>query len=134
MKVLVFLEQRDGKFRSICKEALTIAKKLGASVAGVAVGAGLESHEELAKYGLQTIYKAEGDAAKQYNVLTYADAVADAAKSWGADCILGGATPMGKDVLPRVAAKLGSAIASDVTSVSASGLSLIHISEPTRPY
>jgi electron transfer flavoprotein alpha subunit len=125
MKVLVFLEQRDGKYRSICKEALTIAKQLGASVAGVAVGAGLESHDELSKFGLQTIFKAEGDAAKQYNVLTYADAVADAAKSWGADCIIGGATPMGKDVLPRVAAKLGSAIASDVTAVQAQNGSVV---------
>ncbi len=122
MKVLVFLEQREGKFRSICNETLTIAKSLagdGGSVAGVAVGSGLESADSLSSFGLQTLLKAEGDSCSSYNVITYAKAVAAAASSWGADCILGGATPMGKDVLPRVAAKLGSAIASDVTSVTA---------------
>jgi len=124
MKVLVFLEQREGKFRSICNEALTIAKSLAGdsgAVAGIAVGANIEAPDSLAEFGLQTFLKAEGDAAANYNVLTYSKAIAAAATSWGADCIIGGATPMGKDVLPRVAAKLNGAIASDVISVAVSG-------------
>lgn len=125
MKVLVFIEQRDGKIKSSAHEALTVGFKLAgssANLAAVLVGNGVAGQAgQLAGWGADTVYTADGADFGLYNVQSYANAVEAAIKTFSPDVVLGVASPMGRDIFPRLAARLDGAILTDLTSVEASG-------------
>jgi electron transfer flavoprotein alpha subunit len=75
---------------------------------------------DLAGYGVQ-VYAADGKAFEHYLADAYAMGVAEIAKAKGADAIVGAATAQGKDLLPRVAARLGAGMASDVVAINGDG-------------
>jgi len=110
MTVLVFTEVKDGKLKKASKEALTIARKLGAGdVVAFATDAGVA--EEAGKFGAAKVYVASvGD----YLTETYTAAVAQVAKEVQPSVILFGGTSNGRDLAPRVAARLDAGVASDV--------------------
>lgn len=124
MKVLVFAEQRDGKLKSSTFEALTVAAGLAknpADVAAVIVGNGVAGlAASLAGYGADTVYTVESADAANYNVVTYTAAVQEAAKTFGAQAIIGVASPMGRDIFPRLAARLDAGLLTDLTTIEAS--------------
>jgi electron transfer flavoprotein alpha subunit len=125
MKVLVFIDQRDGKLKSSAFEALTVGAKLAGSpadCAAVIVGQGVESLAgQLAGYGCDTVYAADDAAFKLYNPIGYTAAVEAAVKAHGAKVVIGTASPMGRDVFPRLAARLDAGLLTDVTALEASG-------------
>lgn len=125
MKVLVFIEQRDGKIKSSAFEALTLGAKLAGSAsdcAAVIVGKGSEGlASQLAGYGCDTVFVADDAALQLYNPLSYANAIEAAVKEQGAKLLLGIASPMGRDVFPRLAARLDAGILTDLTQVEAAG-------------
>lgn len=125
MKVLVFVEQRDGKIKSSALEALSVGARLAGSpgdCAAVLVGQGIEGlAAQLKGYGADTVYVVDGGDFKLYNPLTYAAAIGDAIKKQGAKVVVGTASPMGRDVLPRLAARFDGGILTDLTAVEASG-------------
>ncbi len=125
MKVLVFIEQREGKLKSSSLEALTLGAKLAGSpadCAAVVVGkdiGGLAA--QLHGYGCDTVHFADDAAFDKYNPLAYAAAVEAAVKGHGAKLVLGVASPMGRDVFPRLAARFDAGILTDLTAVELSG-------------
>lgn len=125
MKVLVFIEQRDGKLKSSSLEALTLGAKLAGSAgdcAAVVVGKGIEGiAAQLQGYGADTVQVADDAAFDKYNPLAYAAAVEAAVKAHGAKLVLGVASPMGRDVFPRLAARFDAGILTDLTAVEMSG-------------
>lgn len=125
MKVLVFIEQRDGKIKSSAFEALTLGAKLAGSAsdcAAVIVGKGVEGlANQLAGYGCETVLVADDPGFQLYNPLSYAAAIEAAVKDHGAKLLLGVASPMGRDVFPRLAARLDAAILTDLTALESSG-------------
>ncbi len=125
MKVLVFLEQRDGKLKSSSLEALSLGAKLAGSAAdcaAVLVGKGVEGLAAQVKgYGADTVHVVDDAAFEKYNPLAYANAVEAAIKAHGAKIVLGVASPMGRDVFPRLAARMDAGIATDLTSCELSG-------------
>ena len=125
MKVLVFVEQRGGKLKQSAFEALTIGAKLAGSnadLAAVIVGKGIGALAgQLAGYGADTVFVADQDGMENYNVIQYAAAVQEAVKGFGANCLLGIASPMGRDLFPRLAARLDAGILTDLTQVEAKG-------------
>ena len=128
MKVLVFIEQRDGKIKSSAFEAMTVGAKLagGASnMAAVIVGAGSAGLAgQLAGWGADTVYTADSAECALYNIQSYSNAVEAAIKTFSPDLVLGVASPMGRDVFPRLAARLDGAILTDVVSLEANGNSV----------
>ena len=125
MSILVFIEQRDGKVRPVAREALGEAKRLSAALGGPIVAvccsasdAGLAS---LGEAGADKVLAATHEAFARYDGAGYAAAVAAAAKAASPKLVLFGASSIGKDLAPRVAAKLGVGLASDCTSLDASG-------------
>jgi electron transfer flavoprotein alpha subunit len=81
------------------------------------LGAGLGSAvEELARYGAERIITCDDPALATYLAETYAPTVAAAAGEFG--LIVATATSFGKDLLPRVAARLDAAFAGDCTGVA----------------
>lgn len=125
MKVLVFIEQREGKIKSSSFEALTVGAKLAGSPANCAalvVGKDVDGMvAALAGYGVDDVYTAKGDAYDKYNVINYAAAVAAAVKAHGAEAVIGIASPMGRDLFPRVAARLDAGLLTDLTAIEANG-------------
>ncbi|MCX6118609.1 MAG: electron transfer flavoprotein subunit alpha/FixB family protein [Proteobacteria bacterium] len=125
MKVLVFVEQRDNKIKSSAFEALTVASKLAGApenVAAVIVGSGVSGLcGQLAGWGADTIYSVESGDLANFNAMTYTAAVESAVKGFGAQVVLGVASPMGRDLFPRLAARMDGGILTDLVQIEASG-------------
>ena len=124
--ILVFAEQRNGEIKKIAFENLTIAKKLsgdlGADVIAVLIGnsvSGLTG--ELEKYGADKVLIYQDANLENYNSEGYATVITDAVNETKAGIVIFGATAMGKDLAPRVAAKVNGTVATDVISVEAEG-------------
>ncbi len=125
MSVLVYIEQRDGHIRSVAREALGEAKRLAASLGGpvtaIYCGATDPGLAALGEAGAGKVLFAKHDAFARYDGAGYALAVAAAAKATGVKLVLFGASSLGKDLAPRVAALLGVGLASDCTALDAGG-------------
>jgi electron transfer flavoprotein alpha subunit len=122
--ILVFAESRAGTVRKVAFELLTAAKGLaaGGEVHAVLAGAsGIGSQAaSLKEHGADVIYVTEHGALGEYNAEALAVLVAERAKA-GYRAVLFAGSSQGKDLGPRVAAKLGVPMAADALSVSLDG-------------
>ena len=123
--VLVFAESRGGTVRNVVMELLTAAREQAAGgevhvVLAGAPGIGAQA-QRLAEFGAGTIFVTEHVALGEYNAEALAALVADRAKSGGYRAVLFAASAQGRDLGPRVAARLGVPIAPDALSLSIDG-------------
>lgn len=126
MKVLVFAEQRGGKVKKASLEALSAGRQLAdatsGSVAAVILGLGIGGQAPgLAKFGADAVYVGDDAIFEKYSADVYGLGVGKAAQVFGADVLLFAASAMGKDLAPRVAARLDIGLLSDVTSFTMDG-------------
>lgn len=121
-KVLVLAEVRDGQLRNVSLEALAAAQLIaegGEVVAGV-FGANAAAHAAtLGHHGAAMVYTAEHEALAQYTPDAYTQAVTQLIELAAPDAVVLGHTAIGRDVAPRVAARLGYGLVSDVTGIEA---------------
>jgi len=132
--VLAVLEQRDGALRKVSYEVVTGARRLadalGGEVHAVICAAGAVSGTDAAgPFGADRVITATHAGFAQYAPEGYARGVAERARSGGYGAVLFAASAQGKDLAPRVAAKLGVALAADVTDLTVEGGAVI----VTRP-
>ncbi len=117
--VLVVVEQRGGVIRKVSWEMLSEGRRLadGLGQAMVAVlmgGSGISAQAEgLGQWGAAKVYVAEDGELADYRAHPYTRVVVDVAKEVDASIILMGASSTGKDLGPRVAARLGVGMLSD---------------------
>ena len=129
--VLVFAEARGGELRKIVYEAATAARQLADATGGGEVhallagtpGIGAKA-SDLAKYGVDAVYVVESAEYEQFARESLAATIADLAKSGAYRAVVLGFSAQGRDLGPRIAARLDAPIASDITELSASGDSL----------
>ncbi len=125
MSILVFLEQRDGKLRPVSREALgeasRLAKQWGCDVVGVCLAAADPGLAALGDAGTDRVLLATDARFARYEGATYAAAVVQAVKSASPKAVLFAASSMGRDLAPRVAARLGVGLASDCVALSVEG-------------
>lgn len=125
MSVLVFIEQRDGQVRSVSLEALGEATRLagamGSEVVGVCPAASDPGLAALGDAGADRVWLGQHPGFARYDADGYAAAVARAAEQERPAAVLFAASSMGRDLAPRVAARLGVGLASDCTALSAAG-------------
>ena len=124
--VLGVLEQRDGALRKVSHEVVTGARRLadglGGAVEALILGTGpVRGTDQLAKYGADKVVTATGAAFGSYAPEGFARAVAEHAKAGEYLVVLFAASATGKDLAPRVAARLRVALAMDVTDVAVEG-------------
>ncbi len=130
MTTLAVLEQRDGVLRKISYEVVTAAQRLGGTVEAVVCGAGpVQGTDQAGKYGADKIVTLTNPAFARYAPEACAQALAERAKQGGYQTVLFAASATGKDLAPRVAAKLGVAVAADITDLATDGGGLL----VTRP-
>lgn len=128
--VLTYAEVRAGDLRKVSLEALSAARALADSYGAEAHvvltgGPGAVAHASaLGEHGADAVFVTEHEALAQYNPEALSALVAERARS-GYAAVLVGASARGKDLAPRVAAKLGAAILSDVTTLKRDGDALV---------
>ena len=111
--VLVFTESKDGKLKKVSREALTIGRRLAEAAGGdlVAFASDAAIAEEAGRYGAKKVYVGGGDA---YGTEPFTAAVTQVVKDVSPSVLLFGGTSNGRDLAPRVAARLNVGVASDV--------------------
>jgi electron transfer flavoprotein alpha subunit len=132
--VLIIAEQRDGVLKKVAFEMLGAGAKLAAarsgSVEAVLLGADLgDGPDTLAQYGASKVYLADDPMLATYSSEGYTNTLAVLVSRVEPAVILVGATAMGRDLAPRLAARLGVGLASDCTDLESDGGRLV----ATRP-
>jgi electron transfer flavoprotein alpha subunit len=130
--ILVFAESRAGDLRKVALEAVTGARKLadisgGGTVTAVLAGAaGIAAKgEALAQHGADKVLVLEHAAFAQYNPEALAATLAEQLKGGSYRYAVFTASAQGRDLSPRVAAKLGVGLAADVTGFAMDGETIV---------
>jgi electron transfer flavoprotein alpha subunit len=121
--ILTFIETREKKIKKasleILSEARLAADRLKTEAVAVLAGTGLEGlAAELGSHGASKVYLLENPALDRYSTQDYAAAVASLVKKINPTVVFFSATAMGKDLAPRLAARLGVGLASDCTALA----------------
>jgi electron transfer flavoprotein alpha subunit len=118
--ILVYIEVRDGKVKKSSLEALSEGKRrageLEMEAHAVLAGHGLEGLAPgLYAYGAAKVHVLENTLLSHYSPSAYAYALHSLVEELQPQAFLFSATALGKDLAPRVAAKLGVGMASECT-------------------
>jgi electron transfer flavoprotein alpha subunit len=121
--VWVFIEHRDGRIRNVSLELLgegrKLAEELGEELSAVLMGDNVaEMSKDLFASGADNVYLAEGSAFKHYTTDAYTFVFTHLIKKYLPSVILLGATNDGRDLGPRVAARVKTGLTADCTSLS----------------
>jgi len=128
--ILIFGEVRGGALKKVTRElieaARRVSKETGGAVDAALVGAGAEAAAKgIADYGLRKITVFEGDALASYSTEGYAAALAGLVKESSPSYVLLGATAMGRDLGPRVAARVDGVMFSDCVDIRMEGAACV---------
>jgi electron transfer flavoprotein alpha subunit len=129
--VLAVCEQKAGAVRKVSREVVAAARLLadewGGSVDALVVGGtGVDlAAADLGGAGADRVLVAANDGFALYQPDGYAATVVAQARSGGYGAVVLAATATGRDLAPRVAARLDVALASDVTALSADGSTVV---------
>ncbi len=134
MKILVFAEQREDKFKKPAYEAVKaariIADQTNGEVVALVLGGSVRSiAPTLGGYGAHNVLVAEDPRLALYASSAYARIVAEVAQSQQATVLIFSATALGKDLAARVAVKLDAGLAADCTALNVDGGEIV----ATRP-
>ena len=117
----------DGKVKKATLAAITFAQKALPAVGGafsilVLGGAARAAAAELTGFGAQKVLVCEDPTLAKYTAEHYAPTVAEVGKSFA--LLVATATSQGKDLMPRVAARLDAGFAGDCSDVFVEGTAL----------
>ncbi|MGI6176524.1 MAG: FAD-binding protein [Christensenellales bacterium] len=120
--VWVYAEQRHGKMMSTSYELLgegrKLADDLGVELCALLVGKDVEVlAKDLCAYGADKVVLAEHDLLEEYTTDAYTKVITDIVNELKPEIILLGATNIGRDLGPRLAARLNTGLTADCTSL-----------------
>ena len=120
--IWVFCEQRDGELQNVALELLGVAREL-AEKTGEKVGAILLGHnvkanaKELIAYGADEVHVVDDERLASFVTEPYAQATTQIAREYTPSVILFGATSIGRDLAPRLSARLKTGLTADCTKL-----------------
>lgn len=121
-KIFVFVEHKNGSLKRGAMELLQAAQKSGGQVLAMAVGAGADTAaKEAGHHGAQEVHVMKEASLTEYNPELYAAAVSAVLEKVQPQILLASASSLGKDLFPRLAARLKTGLASDCTELTISG-------------
>jgi len=124
-EVWVCAEIQEGTLQNVSLELTGKARKL-ADTLGVAVGVALlgnnvaKAADKLIAYGADQVYLVEDKALADYRTDPYTHVLVALIKKYRPQIVLFGATPLGRDLAPRVASATQSGLTADCTDLEIS--------------
>ena len=120
--VFVFAQQVDNKLSGIALELVgkgkDLAKDLNTEVTAVLVGHEVKDlADELAAYGADKVILVDDPELKEYRTEPYAHALASVIEKYKPEIFLVGATAIGRDLGPRVSARIHTGLTADCTQL-----------------
>ena len=120
--VYVFAQQVDNVMNGIAFELIgkgkDLAETLGTEVTAVLVGSDVRGlADELAEYGADKVIVVDDPELKEYRTEPYAHALASVIEKYKPEIFLVGATAIGRDLGPRVSARVHTGLTADCTQL-----------------
>lgn len=143
--IYVFVEQKNGTIAEVGYELISEARKLVASipemgyqVVGVLLGSNItDKAQEVIVHGADKVIVVDDELLKDYSTQFYTDALTQIIKEFKPDSFLTGATVLGRDLAPRVAARINAGLTADATKIeidtdkAKDGEALLLVTRPT---
>jgi electron transfer flavoprotein alpha subunit len=120
--VWVFAEVDEGRVADVSLELLGKGRELAGTL-GVRLGAAILGHgarklaDKLFLHGADVVYSAEDERLAQYTTLPYARVLTELIRERQPEIVLYGASPVGRDLAPRVASALKTGLTADCTDL-----------------
>ena len=120
--IWVFCEQRDGLVQPVALELLGVARELaaktGAQVGALLLGCNVaQQAKELIAYGADEVRLVDDVRLANYMTEPYAQAISQVVKAGEPSSLLFGATSIGRDLAPRLSARLHTGLTADCTKL-----------------
>jgi len=121
-KILVFAEHQNGNLKRSAIELLQAAQKSGGTVVAVAFGSKAKDiAAAIGHNGATEVIVCSDASLDAYNPELFASAMQEVVAKVAPTIILASASSTGKDLFPRLAARIGAGVASDCTELNISG-------------
>jgi len=120
--VWVFAEQRAGELMGVSIELLGEGRKLadaiGTELCAILCGHNAEAlAKELIGYGAEKVYLADAPELENYTTDAYSKVIYNAVRKYMPEIVLYGATHIGRDLAPCIAAKCNTGLTADCTQL-----------------
>lgn len=123
--ILVFIEQRDNIIQTVSYELLSEARKLvnqikhtKFEVVGILLGSNLaQLPHDVLNHGADRVYVADHPELSHYSTLRYTQVISELVQHHKPDAFLIGASVIGRDLAPRIAARLDTGLTADATKI-----------------
>ena len=120
--IWVFAEQRSGEIDSVSFELLgagrKLADKLQEELTAVLIGADIKKEaEKLVSYGADKVYVVDNPMLKEYHDSSYSKVLFTLVHRHKPSIFLGGATTIGRSLLPKLAVMLPTGLTADCTGL-----------------
>ena len=130
--VYVFAQQVDNELSGIAFELLgkakDLAKDLDTDVTAVLIGSEVKDlADELAAYGADKVIVVDDPELKEYRTEPYTHALASVINEYKPEIMLVGATAIGRDLGPRVSARVATGLTADCTVLEIGDFPLVAI-------
>lgn len=129
--ILVYIEAAEGKAKNVGLEILTPAKVAadGGEVIAAIIGSGVaDVAKQAIAFGADKAVVVDAAQYEVYNTDVYVNALVELVKKYAPAAVFVGATPDGKDLAPKAAAKLGSGCVANVTGVAVEDDKIVYTS------
>lgn len=128
--VYVYAQQVDNKLDNIAFELLgkakDLAKDLNTDVTAVLIGSDVKGlADELAAYGADKVIVVDDPELKEYRTEPYTHALASVINEFKPEIMLVGATAIGRDLGPRVSARVATGLTADCTQLDIGDFPLV---------
>ncbi len=120
--IAVFIEQRAGQIKQVAWQMLSEARKLADAQGGEVWGVHLHAADcdvaaDAGRHGAHKVFTAKAPAFARYDSELWTQALAQFVREQQPDILLVGSTALGKDLAPRLAARLRAACISDAVAL-----------------
>lgn len=120
--VFVFVEQRDNTIQKVGIELLgkarELADALGQEVVAMMMGSDIKKEADiLVRHGADKVIVVENEMLKEYTTEPYAKAIFAIIKKYDPEIVIYGATSIGRDLAPRLAARIHTGLTADCTGL-----------------
>ena len=121
-EVWVYIEQEQSLIHDVSFELLgkarELAEKLNVNIGAFILGQDITHLSQRAiYYGAKHVYMVDDEALSRYRTLPYAKAACHLIRKYDPQIVLFGATPLGRDLAPRIASSLKTGLTADCTDL-----------------